>query len=617
MLHYIAGKRLRAGRLTVVDATNVQPHARAALVEVAREHDVLPVAVVLDVPEALCLGAHRRPGRTATSAGRCSPASTATCAASLGQLAREGFRKVHVLRGVRGDRRRRRSRYEKLFNDQRELTGPFDIIGDMHGCRAELETLLRRLGYDAGARRRRAGRSTRAHPEGRTAVFVGDLVDRGPDSPGVLRLVMGMVARRARALRARQPRAEAAAQAARPQRPAHPRPGRDRSTQLAAEDAGVRRRGGGLHRRAGQPLRARRRPAGGRARRAEGGVPGPGVRPGAVASRCTARPPARPTSTACRCATRGPATTAGAAMVVYGHTPTPTPEWVNNTICLDTGCVFGGALTALRYPARELVVGAGASGASTRRCGRWPRRRRRGRADALDLADVTGRRSSTTGYGPGSTVAGRERRRRAGGDEPVRGRPALAAVAAADDGALLDLDGGGLPGAPGRGVRRLRARRRRRGWSARRSTWARGRWCWSAGTATARRSGWRRGLHPDRPAVLRRRRSTTQLLGPGARGGDRGRALGRAGHRLAAARRRAAAVVGQGRRADPRAVRRASARPRRAALPAVLSVLDAAAGRGLAVAELRDRIGRPARRRRRLHRRPTGATAGRPTAWTG
>jgi polynucleotide kinase-phosphatase len=45
----------------------------------------------------------------------------------------------------------------------------------------------------------------------------------------------------------------------------------------------------------------------------------------------------------------------GRATVVYGHTPVPEAEWINGTICLDTGCVFGGKLTALRYPERELV----------------------------------------------------------------------------------------------------------------------------------------------------------------------------------------------------------------------------------------------------------------------
>ena len=53
VLHVIAGKRLAAGRLTVVDATNVQPEARRSLVDLARAHDVLPVAIVLDLPEGV------------------------------------------------------------------------------------------------------------------------------------------------------------------------------------------------------------------------------------------------------------------------------------------------------------------------------------------------------------------------------------------------------------------------------------------------------------------------------------------------------------------------------------------------------------------------------------
>src|SRR5262249_55318093 len=75
----------------------------------------------------------------------------------------------------------------------RELSGPFDVIGDVHGCAAELRALLTELGYrlDVDDQGRAVGAH---HPAGRTAVFVGDLVDRGPDTPGVLRLVMGMVA---------------------------------------------------------------------------------------------------------------------------------------------------------------------------------------------------------------------------------------------------------------------------------------------------------------------------------------------------------------------------------------------------------------------------------------
>src|SRR5204862_261050 len=61
VLQFIAGQRLKAGRLTVIDATNVQPEARRELVMLAREHDVLPTAIVLDLPEKLC--AERNAGR--------------------------------------------------------------------------------------------------------------------------------------------------------------------------------------------------------------------------------------------------------------------------------------------------------------------------------------------------------------------------------------------------------------------------------------------------------------------------------------------------------------------------------------------------------------------------
>ena len=191
VLYYIAGKRLAAGRLTVVDATNVQPDARKKLVALAREHDVLPVAIVLDIAERICLDRNSvRPdrdfGKHVISRQR------DMLRRGLRGLQREGFRTVHVLKSpdeVDGATIVR----TRLYNDLRHEAGPFDVIGDVHGCRAELETLLAQLGYvveqDA------EGRSVGArHPKRRRVVFVGDLVDRGPDTPGVLRLAMGMVA---------------------------------------------------------------------------------------------------------------------------------------------------------------------------------------------------------------------------------------------------------------------------------------------------------------------------------------------------------------------------------------------------------------------------------------
>jgi predicted kinase len=96
LLHAVAAKRLAAGRLTVVDATNVQPEARRPLIALARLHGRVPVAIVFDLPERLCLE------RNAARGGRHVPPRVvrgqhALLRRSLGRLAEEGFGRVVVL----------------------------------------------------------------------------------------------------------------------------------------------------------------------------------------------------------------------------------------------------------------------------------------------------------------------------------------------------------------------------------------------------------------------------------------------------------------------------------------------------------------------------------------
>ncbi|WP_042375897.1 polynucleotide kinase-phosphatase [Streptacidiphilus melanogenes] len=351
VLHYIAGKRLAAGRITVVDATNVQQESRRKLVELAREHDVLPVAIVLDLPPQLCAERNSRKPDRAHFPPRVLQRQQSELRRSLRHLEREGFRKVHVLRSE-AEVDAAEVVYEKRYNDLRHLTGPFDVIGDIHGCRSELVTLLGRLGYavtcDADGRAVDA-----AHPDGRTAVFVGDLVDRGPDTPGVLRLVMGMVAAgHALCVPGNHENKLGRALAGRKVTVSHGL--KESLDQLAAEPpefvAQVREFIDGLvshyllddgrlvvcH--AGLPEKYHGRTSG-------------RVRSHALYGDTTGEtdeyglPVRYPWAEEYR----------GQALVVYGHTPTPVASFLNNTICLDTGCVFGGKMTALRYPERELV----------------------------------------------------------------------------------------------------------------------------------------------------------------------------------------------------------------------------------------------------------------------
>ena len=131
-LHFIGAKRLEQGLLTVVDATNVQIEARKPLVELARRFHVLPVAIVLDVSERLCEERNRE--RTDRNFGaHVIRQQHSQLRRSLRFLRKEGFRHVHVLRSPEEIAAVSIAR-EPLWNNRKTDHGPFDIIGDVHGC---------------------------------------------------------------------------------------------------------------------------------------------------------------------------------------------------------------------------------------------------------------------------------------------------------------------------------------------------------------------------------------------------------------------------------------------------------------------------------------------------
>ncbi len=434
VLQYVVGTRLRRGLLTVVDATSVQKPARQALVRLAREHDVLVDAIVLDVPERVASERNAvRPDRQ--FGAHVVARQHRDLKKSLRGIRKEGFRRVHVLTGV-DEVEAATITTERSWNDRRDLTGPFDIVGDVHGCASELRTLLTELGWQLA--HDDAGRAVGAsHPEGRTAVFVGDLVDRGPDTPGVLRLVMGMVAagtalcvsgnheaKLVRALKGANVRvshglAESLAQLGE-------ETDEFRAEALAFMDglishyvlddgrlvvahAGLKEAYHGRSSGRVRVVRAVRRhhrrdrrvrppgplPLGPRLPRPGDGRlrPHPGARrPSGSTTRSASTPASSSAASSPRCATRS------------GRSSRSRPSSSGTSRC---GRWSPGSREALEAASRT----------STARCSH---RRRRRRA----LARVAVRRE---GQGPG-----RERRRRARGDEPVRGRPALAGPPAAD-----------------------------------------------------------------------------------------------------------------------------------------------------------------------------------------
>ncbi|UEG54847.1 polynucleotide kinase-phosphatase [Mucilaginibacter daejeonensis] len=345
LARYITGLRLKRGLLTVIDATNVQEEDRRDWIKLAREFHVLPVAIIINVPEKVCV--ERNKLRSDRNMGpHVIPKHISQLKRSFKKLKYEGFRHIIELRSqeevdaVTGIIR------DPLYNNKKQETGPLDIIGDVHGCYDELTKLLTNLGYAHNG-------STWSHPGGRKAVFAGDLVDRGPKTPEVLKLVMSMTkagtaycvpgnhdVKLMRWLNGKN---------------VQPKHGLEQSiAQLSNETPAFREE----VKRFIDGLVSHYVFDEGKLVVAHAGLKEEmqGRGSGAVREFCLyGETTGEIDEFGLPIRYNWASEYKGKATVVYGHTPVTQAQWLNNTIDIDTGCVFGGSLTALRYPDRELV----------------------------------------------------------------------------------------------------------------------------------------------------------------------------------------------------------------------------------------------------------------------
>jgi len=348
LLHYLVGLRLKRGLLTVIDATNVQPYARKQLIALARDNHVLPVAIVLNLPVDIC--EVRNASRPDRDFGKhVIRQHTQQLKKSLRGLRKEGFQQVYVLSSEQEVDEVSTISREKLYNDRKTVHGPFDIIGDIQdklGYRITSDehsenSTAPHYGFDV------------SHPDGRRVIFLGDLVDRGPASPLVLKLVMSMVhsevaycvpgnhdVKLQRFLSGKKVKLNHGLEETVEQLASESDQFKNEVREfiyslishlvfddgkLVVAHAGIKEE---MHGRGSGVIRSFCLYGETTGEIDEFGLP---VRHNWAAEY------------------------RGDAKVVYGHTPVPTAEWLNRTIDIDTGCVFGGRLTALRYPEEELV----------------------------------------------------------------------------------------------------------------------------------------------------------------------------------------------------------------------------------------------------------------------
>jgi protein phosphatase len=385
LLYFLVGTRLRNCRLTVVDATNLRSEDRKGLRKLASEHNTLCAAVLFDTPRQVCKDRNsQRPDRDFSHriVDRHCSLFRQTCR----HIKKERFHRVYRLKPE--DHENLTIERTKLWCDKRELTGPFDIIGDIHGCAGELEELLNRLGY-----------AESEHPDGRTLVFLGDITDRGPRNLECLEIVRQAVTKGGLCVCGNH----------------------DIKLMRYLKGSKVKI-GHGLGETAAEldPLCKEEKLAigsflnslishyvldGGNLVVAHAGLKEElqGKASGRVRSFCMYGDTTGETDEfGFPVRLDWAADYRGEAHVVYGHTPVPEAQWLNRTINIDTGCVFGGKLTALRYPEMELVqVPAAQTYCEPRPQAPPPVAREAG---DIKLSDVMGKQIVSTSLIPNITI---------------------------------------------------------------------------------------------------------------------------------------------------------------------------------------------------------------------
>ncbi|HEY9677903.1 MAG TPA: metallophosphoesterase [Drouetiella sp.] len=237
--------------------------------------------------------------------------------------------------------------------NQEHQHGPFDIIGDVHGCFEELVELLAKLGYTVTELEGTEKKFLVQAPDSRRVIFLGDLVDRGPDTPSVLGLAMSMVA------------AEQAICVPGNHDVKFVKKLKGRPVSIAhglAESLEQIENYSDEFKNAVKEFFDRQHSHyildDGKLVVAHAGIKE--SLQGKDNSRVTAFTLFGDTSGevdeyGLPVRKDWGANYSGAARVVHGHTPMREPRKLNNVVCIDTGCVFGGKLTAYRYPEDEFV----------------------------------------------------------------------------------------------------------------------------------------------------------------------------------------------------------------------------------------------------------------------